>query len=173
MLKDQNIKKSSVHSELYNLIPENHILRKINETVDFSFIHELVKESYDVYYGRPTNDPEVLFRLLFLQNLYQLSDRQVITDCQVNLAYKWFLGLNPEDPLPDPSQLSRFRRNRLGVAGVERVLDHIVQQCVKQGLIRSKSVIVDSTHTIANASKQKPKDVLITATTRLRRVVKK
>jgi transposase len=173
MLKDQNIKKSSVHSELYNLIPENHILRKINEAVDFSFIHELVKESYDVFYGRPANDPEVLFRLLFLQNLYQLSDRQVITDCQVNLAYKWFLGLNPEDPLPDPSQLSRFRRNRLGVAGVERVLAHIVQQCVQQGLIRSKSIIVDSTHMIANASKQKPKDVLITAATRLRRVVKK
>ncbi|MBA4600791.1 transposase [Thermoactinomyces mirandus] len=56
-----------------------------------------------MYYGRPANDPEVLFRLLFPQNLYQLSGRQVITDCQVNLTYKWFLKLNPEDPLHDPS----------------------------------------------------------------------
>jgi transposase len=81
--------------------------------VDFSFINEVVMESYSVYYGRPANEPELLFRLLFLQFLYNLSDERVIEDSQYNLAYKWFLGLNPEDTLPDPSQLSWFRRHRL------------------------------------------------------------
>lgn len=83
--------------------------------MDFSFIHKLVKNSYCIYYGRPANEPELLFRLLFLQVLYNLSDERMIQKAQVNLAYKWFVGVNPEDSLPDASQLSRFRNHRLGV----------------------------------------------------------
>jgi hypothetical protein len=114
-----------------------------------------------------------LFRLLFLQFLYNLSDERVIEESQYNLAYKWFLGLNPEDSLPDPSQLSRFRRHRLGANRVEKVLEHIVKQCVEKGLIQSKALILNSTHTIANASKDKPLDVLKKASNRLLKGVKK
>lgn len=159
MLLNHNQSSLSFHSDLYTLVPENHLLRRIHEMVDFSFINELVMESYSVYYGRPANEPELLFRLLFLQFLYNLSDERVIEESRYNLAYKWFLGLNPEDLLPDPSQLSRFRRHRLGAHQVEKVLEHIVKQCVEKGLIQSKSIIIDSTHTIANASKEKPLDV--------------
>ncbi|GGD88232.1 hypothetical protein GCM10010911_53450 [Paenibacillus nasutitermitis] len=56
-----------------------------------------VQDSYCQYYGRPANEPELLFRLLFIQILYNLSDERVILDTQVNLAYKWFVGLNPGD----------------------------------------------------------------------------
>lgn len=173
MLLNHNQSSLSFHSDLYSLVPENHLLRRIHEMVNFSFINELVKESYSVYYGRPANEPELLFRLLFLQFLYNLSDERVIEESQYNLAYKWFLGLNPEDSLPDPSQLSRFRRHRLGANQVEKVLEHIVKQCVEKGLIQSKSLIVDSTHTIANASKEKPVDVLKKASNRLLKGVKK
>jgi transposase len=141
--------------------------------VDFSFIDELVQESYCVYYGRPANEPELLFRLLFLQFLYNLSDERVIEDSQYNLAYKWFLGLNPEDTLPDSSQLSRFRVHRLGANLIEKVLVHIVKQCVEKGLIKSNTLIIDSTHTIANAAKDKPLDVLKKAANRLLKGVKK
>ena len=101
-----------------------------------------------------------MFRLLFLQTLYTLSDERVIQEGQVNLAYKWFLGVNPEDSLPDPSQLSRFRNHRLGAGTVEKVLQAIVGQCIEKGLIQSKTIIVDATHTIASTQKQKPLRVL-------------
>lgn len=164
---------ASFHAELYKLIPEDHQLRKINEVVDFGFIHELVRDSYCEYYGRPANEPELLFRLLFLQILYNLSDERVMIETQVNLSYKWFAGLNPEDELPDSSQLSRFRNHRLGANQVEEVLKHIVSQCIEKGLVKSKTIIMDSTHTLASSQKQRPLEVLQDAAKRLFRVVVK
>jgi transposase len=163
----------SFYTELYKLIPEDHLLRKINQIVDFSFIFELVEHSYCQYYGRPANEPEVLFRLLFLQYLYNLSDERIVQEAQVNLAYKWFLGLSPEELIPDSSQLSRFRNHRLGVSQIEDILSMIVRQCVEQGLIKSKAVIMDATHTHANCQKRRPLEVLRDAAKRLFRVVVK
>ncbi|WP_419465811.1 IS1182 family transposase [Brevibacillus brevis] len=163
----------SFHAELYKLIPEDHQLRKIHEAIDFTFIHELVRSSYCEYYGRPANEPELLFRLLFLQVLHNLSDDRIIEEAQVNLAYKWFLGLNPEDKLPDPSQLSRFRNHRLGAGAVDEVLKSVVRQSIEKGLVKSKSIIIDSTHTLAASQNQKPLEVLRDAAKRLFRVVVK
>jgi IS5 family transposase len=116
----------------------------------------------------------LLFRLLFLQILYNLSDERVIQETQVNLAYKWFVGLNPEDDLPDSSQLSRFRNHRLGAAHIDEVLKAVVRQCIDKGLIKSKTLLMDSTHTLADAAKEKPLQVLQNAAKRLfRAVVKK
>jgi transposase len=164
---------ASFHAELYKLIPVDHPLCKINEIVDFTFIHELVRSSYCEHYGRPANEPELLFRLLFLQVLYNLSDERIIQETQVNLAYKWFLGLNPEDTLPDPSQLSRFRNHRLGAGAVDEVLKSVVRQCIEKGLVKSKTIIVDSTYTLAASPKQKPLEVLRDAAKRLFRIVVK
>lgn len=163
----------SFHAELYKLVPEDHLLRKIHAAVDFGFVHELVENSYCKYYGRPANEPELLFRLLFLQILYNLSDERMIQEAQVNLAYKWFIGINPEDPLPDASQLSRFRNHRLGTSQVEDVLKHVVGQCIEQGLVKNKAIIMDATHTQAGSQKQRPLDVLRDAAKRLFRVVVK
>ncbi|MNV25326.1 Transposase DDE domain protein [compost metagenome] len=154
-------------------MPKDHLLRKIDAAVDFGFVHELVEDSYCKYYGRPANEPELLFRLLFLQILYNLSDERMIQEAGVNLAYKWFVGINPEDPLPDASQLSRFRNHRLGASQVEDVLKHVVSQCIKQGLVKSKTIIMDATHTLAGSQKQKPFEVLRDAAKRLFRVVVK
>ncbi|MDQ8739525.1 transposase, partial [Paenibacillus sp. LHD-38] len=148
-------------------------MRKIHRIVDFRFIHELVENSYCKYYGRPANEPELLFRLLFLQILYNLSDERIVQEAQVNLAYKWFLGVNPEEPLPDASQLSRFRNHRLGASQVEDVLKQVVSQCVEKGLIKSKTIILDATHTQAGSQKQRPLDVLRDAAKRLLRTVVK
>jgi transposase len=162
---------TSFHAELYNLIPESHLLRRIHDAVDFSFVHELVRSSYCEYYGRPANEPELLFRLLFLQILYGLSDERMIQDAQVNLAYKWFVGLNPEEALPDSSQLSRFRNHRLGASEIDDLLKVIVKQCIEKGIIKSKTIILDSTHSLAASQKQRPLDVLRDAAKRLMRTV--
>ncbi|WP_310239492.1 IS1182 family transposase [Brevibacillus nitrificans] len=173
MLHSAKQQSFSFHSELYNLIPENHLLRQIHDVVDFSFIHDLVRTSYCEYYGRPANEPELLFRLLFMQYLYNLSDERMIQEAQVNLAYKWFAGLNPEDTLPDPSQLSRFRNHRLGASQVDDVLKNIVKQCIDKGVIKSKTVIMDATHSLASSQTQRPLEILRDAAKRLVRVVVK
>lgn len=61
--------------------------------IDFSFILEFVQEQYNLFYGRRAKDREMLFRLIFIQKLYNLSDERVIEETKVNLAYKWFIGL--------------------------------------------------------------------------------
>lgn len=162
---------ASFHAELYHLIPENHLLRRIHEVVDFSFIHELVQSSYCRYYGRPANEPELLFRLLFLQILYGLSDERMVQEAQVNLAYKWFVGLNPEENIPDSSQLSRFRNHRLGASEIDDLLKVIVKQCIEKGVIKSNTLILDSTHSLAASQRKRPLDVLRDAAKRLLRTV--
>jgi transposase len=164
---------AAFHAELYKLVPEDHLLRRIHRIVDFSFIYELVENSYCKYYGRPANEPELLFRLLFLQILYNLSDERMVQEAQVNVAYKWFIGMNPEDELPDASQLSRFRNHRLGASQIEDVLKQIVGQCINNGLIKSKTIIMDATHTHAATQRQQPLNVLREAAKRLFRVVVK
>lgn len=104
----QEPKQSSFHSLLYNKIPENHILKRIESAVDFSFINELLADSYCKNFGRPAKEPEMMCKLLFLQHLYNLSDERVIEEGNLNLAYMYFLGINPEDSLPDKSLLAKF-----------------------------------------------------------------
>ena len=101
MLKNEP-KQLSLYSILYNRIPENHILKKINNAVDFSFINKMLEDSYCKYYGRPAREPEMMSKLLILQYLYTLSDEKVIEETAVNLAYMWFIGINPEEQLPRP-----------------------------------------------------------------------
>ena len=115
----------------------------------------------------------MLFRLLFIQQLYNLSDERVIEETKVNLAYKWFVGLNPEDPLPDPSLLSLFRVHKIGAGEVENILTEIAKQCVEKGLVKSSAILVDATHTHSKYEPSKPLQVLKQAANRLHRAVKK
>jgi len=89
----------SIYSILYNKVPENHTLKILKDEVDFSFINEKLEKSYCKRYGRPAKEPELMVKLLVLQNLYNLSDVRVIEEASLNLAYMYFLGINPEDEL--------------------------------------------------------------------------
>ena len=154
-------KQLSFFTELYNKIPENHTLKLINNFVDFSFVNELLEDSYSKYYGRPAKEPELMIKLLFLQHLYNLSDKRVMEDASLNLAYMYFLGLNPEDTLPHPSLLAKFRRNRLQEFTLDDVLIEIVKQCVEHNIIKDKTGIsVDTTHTQANTFRATPERVM-------------
>lgn len=172
MLKPQQV-QLSWHSELHDLVPADHVLRRISAIVDFSFANRLFGDSYCRYYGRPAKEPELMLRLLFLQFLYDLSDAQVVSEAQVNLAYKLFLGLNPEDRLPDSSVLSRFRTQRVARTeqSVAQILDEIVKQCVERGLIRSKRLVVDATHIEAATKMKRPLDMLRAAANKLSRAM--
>lgn len=153
-------KQLSFHSSLYTKIPENHILKRINSVVNFGFINELLEDKYCKNFGRPAKEPELMCKLLFLQHLYNLSDERVIEEAELNIAYLYFLGLNPEDSLPDKSLLSKFRTQRLEETTLDDIITEIVRQCVEQGIIESTSVSIDATHIEANTIKKTPERLM-------------
>lgn len=139
------------------LVPEEHLLRKIDAAVDFSFIRERVKPLYCEDNGRPALDPVVLFKLLLLGYLYGVrSERQLMREVEVNVAYRWFLGLKLRDKVPDASTLSQNRRRRFAENTIyQEVFDGIVELAVKKGLASGTVLYTDSTHLKANANKNK------------------
>ena len=149
-----NQSQTNFFSILYDRIPEDHLLKRIASAVDFSFINELVADSYCATFGRPAKEPELMAKLCILERLYNLSDVKVIEEANCNLAYLWFLGLNPDDPLPDPSLLAKFRTQRLKDISLDEILTEIVRQCVDKGIIKGTTLAVDATHTEANCKKQ-------------------
>lgn len=98
---------------IYELVTSDHLLRKIDKTIDFTSIQELVKDLNCPDNGRPALEPALMFKLLFLGYLYGVrSEPQLIGEVQVNVAYRWFLGLNLTDKIPDASTLRQNRRRR-------------------------------------------------------------
>jgi len=159
MLKN-NLKQLSLYTILYDKIPKNHILKSMNSAVDFSFINRLLESSYCKYYGRPAKEPEMMAKLLILQYLYNLSDVQVIEDSRINLAYMWFIGINPDDDLPDPSLLAKFRTQRLKDTSLDDIIEEVVRQCIKKGIVKGTGISVDCTHTAANTVKKVPERIM-------------
>ena len=154
-------KQLSLHSILYNKIPENHILKLINSAISLNFVTKMVESSYCKHFGRPAASPEMMVRILILQHLYNLSDEKVIEELQVNLAYMWFIGINPDDSLPDKSLLSKFRTMRLTEANLDDILIEIVRQCIEKGIISADDgLAIDTTHILANTTKKVPERLM-------------
>ena len=153
MLKAKSPQESFYGSYLYDrIVPVDHVLRKINQVVDLSFANEILKDRYSQSVGRPAEDPEFLLRLCLLQYLYGDSDRQVVENARLNLAYKYFLGLAVDAEVPDYTTVSYFRAKRLGEEKFRAILEEIIRQCIDKGLVKGKRQIVDSTPVFANIS---------------------
>ena len=145
---------------LYDKIPDSHILKKISGNVDFSFINSLLEDSYCKNFGRPAKEPEMMAKLLILQYLYNLSDVKVIEEARLNLAYMWFLGINPEEELPEASLLTKFRKHRLKETSVDDMLQEVIRQCVEKGIIKGTGLSIDATHCHANTVKKVPERIM-------------
>jgi IS5 family transposase len=153
MLKPKSPQESFYGSYLYDrIVSIDHLLRRINQVVDFSFAWQLFKDKYNPDIGRPAEDPEFMLRLCLLQYIYGDSDRQVVENARLNLAYKYFLGLAVDAEVPDYTTISYFRAQRLGEEKFRSVLEQIVRQCINKGLVKGKRQIIDSTPVIANIS---------------------
>jgi transposase len=153
MLKPKSPQESFYGSYLYDrIVPVDHLLRKINQVVDFSFARQILQDRYNPDTGRPAEDPEFMLRLCLLQYIFGDSDRQVVENARLNLAYKYFLGLAVDAEVPDYTTISYFRAQRLGEKKFRSVLEQIVQQCIDKGLVKGKRQIIDSTPVIANIS---------------------
>jgi transposase len=136
---------------LNDLVPQNHLVRRLAEVLDFSWIRSATATLYSDT-GRPSIDPEVVAKLLFLGYLYNIaSERQLMREVQVNLAYRWYLGYDLDEEIPDHSILSKARR-RLGADFFEQLFEFTLGCCQDVGLVRGENVLIDSTVVEANAS---------------------
>jgi transposase len=135
------------------LIPQDHLLRRVNKVLDFTFVRPLTAERYSHGLGRPSIDPELSFRMLLVAYLYGIaSDRRLCEEVRYNLAYRWFCRLSLEDRVPDHSSLSRIR-SRYDEAVFAVFFRQVVEVCRAHGLITHDCrVITDSTLIAANAS---------------------
>ena len=99
------------------IIPQDHFLRRLKETVDFSFVNERCREHYSPdNNGRPGWEPALMFRVLFLQFLHDISDRDIEEQVNFNLAFKWFVGLEVDAQAPDATTLVVFRNRFYTIA---------------------------------------------------------
>ena len=154
-------------------VPANHILRRIKENIDFSFVNKLMKNSYCADNGRPAYQPEMMVKILFLKMYSDLSDRDVISRCETDIAFKYFLDVELEDKIPEYSLLAKFRKNRLTSEMLNDLLSETVSQAIEKGIIRNGAIIVDSTHTRSKHSPQTASQLLRDMTKKLRQELHK
>jgi len=139
------------------LVPDNHLLRKIDKYIDFSFIIERVKPYYSEDNGRPSIDPLVLFKMMFIGYFYGIrSERQLEQEIKLNVAYRWFLGLRFKDPVPHHSTISWNRHKRFKDTDIfQEIFDEIVLLAMNHKMVGGIVLFTDSTHLKANANKHK------------------
>lgn len=175
MLKRQTELKLSAYSELYNLIvPKDNFLRRMLALVEFDFIYDELKDKYSESMGRSAVDPIMMFKYLLLKQIYPSSDVDLVNRAKVDMSFKYFLGLAPEDSVIESSTLTKFRRERLKDSNL---LDMLIAKTVMiakdKGLLRNKTIIVDSTHTGARFNQKSPRQVLQEKTKNLRKKIYK
>ena len=134
-------------------IPDDHLLRLVDRHLDFTFVRETLKASYS-HTGRPSIDPEILLRILLIGYLYGItSERRLVEDVGMHLAYRWFTGLRLDQEIPHHSSFSKNRHGRFQESPIFlELFERIVQQCVNVGLLKGVDLSVDSTQIRADAS---------------------
>ena len=139
-----------------SLVPEGHLLRKIDAAVDFNKIYDMVEDLYCADNGRPSVDPVVLFKMVLIQHLYGLSSlRRTAEEVSFNIAYRWFLGYRLQEDTPHFSTISYNFRHRFTAETVDQIFNWILMEMVEAGYVAPGVVFVDGTHIKANANTKK------------------
>lgn len=139
---------------LDELVPEDHLVRQIDAAIDFEFIRDAVAHLYCPDNGRPAIDPVRLIKMMLLGYLFGIpSERRLVKEIQVNVAYRWFLRMALTEKVPDASTLSQNRLRRFNHSGVfQQIFDHIVEQALSRGMANGRVLYTDSTHLKADAN---------------------
>src|SRR5215475_4224116 len=147
-------------------VSQNHLLRLIDKHISFEFVREQLKDSYSET-GRPSIDPELLLRILLVGYLYGItSERKLVEELRMHLAWRWFTGLSFDQEIPHHSTFSKNRHGRFQASKLfEQLFEQIVRQCVDVGLVQGKHLSVDGSLVEANAAKESriPRDQLAEA----------
>lgn len=173
MLVQQQKLQLSSYSDLYDLIvPKDNLLRKINELINFSFVYDELVEKYCHNNGRNAECPIRMFKYLLLKTVYNISDEDVVERSRFDMSFKYFLGMSPEDDVIHPSSLTKFRKLRLKDTDLLNLLiSKTVSIAIEKGIIQSRSIIVDATHTLSRSNPISPIEVLKERAKQVRKVV--
>ncbi len=141
-----------VAGPLSSLIPNDHILKRVDKVLDLSWLRREVANCYSETMGRPGIDPESALRLM-LAGYFQgiVHDRKLMREAQVNLAIRWFAGFRLHENLPEHSSLTKIRQ-RWGVERFKKIFQKTVKMCIDAGLVSGETVHIDSTLIRADVS---------------------
>jgi len=173
MIANQETFNLSPYIDIYDIVvPKNNMLRQINDLVDFSFVLEELKSKYCHDNGRNAVPPIRMFKYLLLKSIFDLSDVDAVERSKYDMSFKYFLDMAPEASVINPSSLTKFRKLRLQDVGL---LDLLIKKTVKialeKELIKSKTIIVDATHTKARYNQKSPKEFLMEKSKNVRKAV--
>ncbi|WP_293883184.1 IS1182 family transposase [Sphingobacterium sp. UBA1498] len=173
MLFTQQKIQFSSYSGLYDIIvPKDNLLRKINALIDFSFIHDELLEKYCHTNGRNAESPIKMFKYLLLKTIYTVSDVDVVERSRYDMSFKYFLEMAPEEDVINPSSLTKFRKLRLKDMDLLNLLiNKTVTIALEKGIIKSKSIIVDATHTHCRSNPYTALEVLRERSKLLRKAI--
>jgi transposase len=173
MLAQQQKIQLSSYSGLYDLIiPKGNLLRKINELIDFTFIYDELLDKYCSNNGGMAESPIRMFKYLLLKTIYTISDVDVVERSQYDMSFKYFLDMAPEDEVINPSSLTKFRKLRLKDADLLSLLiSKTVSIAIEKDIIKSKSIIVDATHSLSRSNPHSALEVLRERSKLLRKAV--
>lgn len=160
LMMTQNADKKREQVQMFcmdDMVPKEHLLRLIDMAIDWNFIYSLVEDKYSSDMGRPSMDPVMLIKIPFIQYLYGIkSMRQTMKEIEVNVAYRWFLGLEMMDKVPHFSTFGKNYTRRFKDTDLfEQIFSHILEQCYKFKLVDPTEVFVDGTHVKACANNKK------------------
>src|SRR5467141_1813570 len=141
---------------LEDQVPETHLLRLIEKHISFGFVREKLKDSYSET-GRPSIDPELLLRILLIGYLYGItSERKLVEELRMHLAWRWFTGLGFDQEIPHHSTFSKNRHGRFQESKLfEQLFEEIVARCLEAGLVQGDNLSVDGSFIEANANKER------------------
>ena len=139
-----------------DMVPRDHLLRKIDRAINWNFIYDLVEDKYCADKGRPSLDPVLLIKIVFIQYLYGIrSMRQTIKEIEVNVAYRWFLGLDMLDEVPHFSTFGKnYTRRFKDTDMIEQIFSHILDECMKYHLVDTSVIFADAFYNKKNLDPQ-------------------
>lgn len=158
MTQNADKKREQIHMLCMDeMVPSDHLLRIIDKAIDWRFIYELVEDKYSQDTGRPSMDPVTLIKIPLIQYLYGIkSMRQTVKEIEVNVAYRWFLGLDMTDKVPHFSTFGKNYTRRFKDTDLfEQIFTHILTECYKFKLVDPTEIFVDATHVKALANSRK------------------
>lgn len=152
----------SAYQGLYDIIiPKDHWIRELHDIIDYEFIYNELKNNYSLDNGAKAYDPIQLFKLLMLKSKYELSDRDLIERAQTDMAIKYFLDMTPEAEMPHHTTLTKFRKLRLkGENFMNLLISKTIEVARINELLKTKTIIVDSTHTKSIYNPKTPIEIL-------------
>lgn len=147
---------------LDKLVPQNHIIRKIDNALDLSFIYDKVQHLYSRI-GKPSIDPVVLFKIIIIQYIFGIrSMRQAIKEIEVNIAYRWYLGYGFEEKIPHFSTFGKnYKRRFQGTNIFNEIFFQIIEEIIKCKFLDTENIFIDGTHIKASANLKKSKNIII------------